>query len=116
MLTPDTIWFEIAMVSVIYAIGNILFGHFEEQTPKVRRVGKYILTLLIIVGLSTYFSRTVAMTTLGLLLLPVIYIHTIALPKKGINGWTGEPKEKYYELRGWDVRNLPTKSVDNKEN
>jgi hypothetical protein len=24
------------------------------------------------------------------------------LPKKGINGWTGEPKSKYYEYRKWD--------------
>lgn len=23
------------------------------------------------------------------------------LPKKGINGWTAEPREKYYALRGW---------------
>jgi hypothetical protein len=25
------------------------------------------------------------------------------LPKQGVNGWTGEPKEKYYQLRGWDL-------------
>ena len=106
MLIPDTIWFEIAIVSMIYAVGNIFFGHFEEQTPKVRRVGKYIFTLIIIVGLSTYFGRTVAMITLGFSLIPVIYIHGIALPKKGINGWTGEPKEKYYKLRGWDIKKM----------
>jgi hypothetical protein len=35
-----------------------------------------------------------------MLLFPLI-IHVWWLPKKGINGWTGEPKEKYYELRGW---------------
>jgi len=23
------------------------------------------------------------------------------LPKHGINGWTGEPKDKYHALRGW---------------
>jgi len=116
MLTPDTIWFEIAIVSAIYAVGNILFGHFEEQTPKVRRVGKYILTLIIIIGLSTYFGRTIAMVTLVLFFLPAIYIHGISLPKKGINGWTGEPKEKYYDLRGWDKRKLYTKDKNDKEN
>ena len=25
------------------------------------------------------------------------------LLKQGVNGWTGEPKEKYYQLRGWDL-------------
>jgi len=30
-------------------------------------------------------------------------VHGYILPrKKGINGWTGEPKSKYYEFRGWD--------------
>jgi hypothetical protein len=33
--------------------------------------------------------------------LPVLYIHLWLLPSKGINGWTGEPKEKYYAFRGW---------------
>lgn len=100
MLLPDTIWFEIAIVSIVFALGNIIFGHFEEQTSKIKRVGKFIMTLIIIICLSTYFSRNLALITLGLAFLPAIYIHAIMLPKKGINGWTGEPKEKYYELRG----------------
>ncbi|MGB3589433.1 MAG: hypothetical protein WBA23_23000 [Tunicatimonas sp.] len=90
------------MVSALYAVGNILLGHFEEQTPKFKRIGKYLLTLLIIVGLSIYFGRIVAMVVLGLTILPAVYLHAIVLPRKGINGWTGEPKQKYYELRGWD--------------
>ena len=106
MWATDTVWFEISIVSIIYVIGNITLGHFEEHTSKVRRIGKYILTLIIIVGVSTYLGRAVAMTILGVLFIPLIYIHTIALPKKGINGWTGEPKEKYYELRGWDKKKL----------
>jgi hypothetical protein len=96
-------WFEVAVVSIIYTVGNITFGHFEEQTPKVRRVGKYMLTLILICLLSIYFGRTIAMIVLALFLLPVLYIHGCYLPnKKGINGWTGEPKSKYYEFRGWD--------------
>ena len=102
MLIGDSLWFEIAIVSIIFAIGNILFGHFEERTPKLRRIGKYILTLIVITGLSAYFDRTIAMIVLGLCFLPPILIHAIYLPRNGINGWTGEPKEKYYELRGWD--------------
>jgi hypothetical protein len=39
---------------------------------------------------------------LGILFLFVLYIHIVWLKQKGINGWTGEPKSKYYELRGWD--------------
>jgi hypothetical protein len=38
---------------------------------------------------------------LGVPLMAVVYIHAIWLPKHGINGWTGEPRDKYFELRGW---------------
>jgi hypothetical protein len=104
MWTTDSLWFEVAIVSIIIALGNITLGHFEERTPKLRRVGKYVLTLIVVTSLSFYFGRTVAMTILGIFFLPVIYIHAYYLPrKKGINGWTGEPKRKYYEFRGWDT-------------
>jgi hypothetical protein len=44
----------------------------------------------------------IAFLILGLTLIPIFYIHAMLLPKKGINGWTGEPKSKYYDFRGWD--------------
>lgn len=104
MWTTTSLWFEIAIVSIIYALGNILMGHFEERTPKIRRVGKYLLTLIIICGLSILLGRAVSMICLVVLVIPVIYVHGYYLPrKKGINGWTGEPKKKYYEFRKWDT-------------
>lgn len=103
MWSTDSLWFEIAIVSVIFAIGNIFFGHFEEQTPKLRRIGKYILFLCLICGISVLFGRPAAMIFLSLFLIPLLYIHGYYLPvKKGINGWTGEPKSKYYEFRKWN--------------
>jgi hypothetical protein len=43
------------------------------------------------------------MSFLAVFLIPLLYIHGYYLPrKKGINGWTGEPKSRYYEFRGWD--------------
>ena len=103
MWVTDSFWFEVAIVSIIYAIGNIVFGHFVEQTPKWRRVSKYILTLIIIITLSYYFGRTAAMIVLSIFMLPLLYVHGYYLPKKkGINGLTGEPKSKYYDFRKWD--------------
>jgi len=103
MWTTESLWFEIAIVSMIYAFGNILIGHFEERTPKIRRVGKYILTLLIVCGISVFLGRTISIIFLALFILPLLYVHGYVLPrKKGINGWTGEPKSKYYEFRKWD--------------
>jgi len=103
MWSTDSLWFEIAIVSIIYAVGNIIFGQFEEQTPKWRRIGKYILTLIVIIALSVFLGRTVAMILLASFLIPLLYVHGYYLPKKkGINGWTGEPKSKYYDFRKWD--------------
>jgi hypothetical protein len=103
MWTTQSLWFEVAIVSIIFALGNMIFGHFEERTPITRRVVKYIITVLIVCLLSVYAGRTVAMALLSAMFLPVIYIHGYYLPrKKGINGLTGEPKGKYYEFRGWD--------------
>ncbi len=103
MFTTDSLWFEIAIVSIIFAVGNMVMGHFEERTPKLRRVGKFVLIVALICGISVLFGRTVAMAVLSLFALPLLYVHGYFLPrKKGINGWTGEPKSKYYDFRGWD--------------
>ena len=103
MWNTDSLWFEIALVSIIYALGNILMGHFEEQTPKIRRVGKYFLTLLIVCGISYLFGREISLCLLACFSIPVLYIHAYYLPKKKrINGWTGEPKSRYYDFRKWD--------------
>lgn len=75
MWTTDSLWFEVAIVSSIFAVGNMTFGHFEEQTPKLRRIGKYLFTLLLITMISFYWGRTVAMVVLAAALLPVIYVH-----------------------------------------
>jgi hypothetical protein len=102
MWNTNSLWFEIAVVTIFFLLGHIYFGHFEERSPKWRKLVKYIVTLAIILSLSIFFGRTVAFVVFGIALLPVIYIHGVVLPKKGINGWTGEPKGKYYEFRGWD--------------
>jgi hypothetical protein len=103
MWSTNTLWFEVAIVSIIFAVGNMAFGHFEERTPLWRKIGKFILVNLVILAISVYLGREWAMYLLAFSLLPVLYIHAYYLPvKKGINGWTGEPKSKYYDFRGWD--------------
>lgn len=101
MFSTDTLWFEVAVVSILILLGHIYLGHFEERSPRWRKLLKYLVTLIAVLLLSVYFGRTIAFSILGLTLIPVIYIHAVLLPKKGINGWTGEPKSKYYEFRGW---------------
>ncbi|MBA4057646.1 MAG: hypothetical protein C0490_23225 [Marivirga sp.] len=102
MWETTSLWLEVAVVSSTIALGHIFLGHFEERTPRLRKFLKYLLALSLVIGLSLLFGRTVALTIYCLLFVPVLYIHGVLLPKKGINGWTGEPKSKYYEYRKWD--------------
>lgn len=101
MWNTETLWVEVAAISLLFALGHIFMGHFEERAPKIKKVIKLVVSLVLMIFLSVQFGRAVAFTVFGLMFLPIIYIHGFWLPKKGINGWTGEPKSKYYELRGW---------------
>jgi hypothetical protein len=94
-------WMEAAIVATIFAVGNILFGHWEAETPKWRRLLKFVLILLLTLWISTSLGRRWAFLFLGLLGLAALIVHAWWLPRHGINGWTAEPKEKYYAMRGW---------------
>ena|SRR5687768_16771684 len=102
MFEITSYWFEISLVTFLFLLGHIFLGHFEERSPKFRKLAKYFVTLVIILTLSYFFGRWIAFGVLVASLIPVIYIHGVLLPKKGINGWTGEPKGRYYDFRGWD--------------
>ncbi len=96
-------WFEVAMVMTIFAFGNIFFGHFEERTPKWRRALKVLVCVGLISAISLALGRAWAMGFLVVaVVIPFVVIHIWWLPKHAVNGWTAEPKEKYYQLRGWD--------------
>lgn len=112
----NTLWFEVAVVGLIFSLGHILMGHFEERTSRWRKLLKFVVTLIIVITLSVFFGRTVAFGLLILMFLPVIYIHGIWLPRRGINGWTAEPKSKYYEFRNWDKNIFKEESLDKQEN
>jgi len=94
-------WFEIAIMAFLFAVGHIFFGHWEIYTPKWRKFLKLVIFIGLTILITHYTGRKGFFIFLGIISLLVILIHAWWLPKKGINGWTGEPKEKYYELRGW---------------
>ncbi len=100
MWRTDTLWFDIAVVMTMIAVGSILFGHFEEHKPKWRRLLKVLIVLGVVLTLSSTVGRVWGFGVLAVPLLGTAYVHLRWLPKRGINGWTGEPKTKYYELIG----------------
>jgi hypothetical protein len=100
MWDTRTYWFDIALIMGIFAVGNILLGHFEEHRPKWRRLLKVALVLSFSLGFSYLQLRWVTGVVLGIIAVAAAYIHLVWLPRHGVNGWTGEPKQKYFELIG----------------
>ena len=57
MWRTDTLWFDVAVVMTIFAVGSILFGRFEEHKPRARRVIKVAIVLAVTVLLSATAGR-----------------------------------------------------------
>ena len=98
MWRTDTLWFDVAVVTTIFAVGSILFGRFEQHKPRQRRLLKVILVVAIVLGLSSTVGRAWAFGLLALPLVGAAVVHLWWLPKHGINGWTAEPYDKYLAL------------------
>jgi hypothetical protein len=98
MWAIDTAWFDVAVVSLALAAGNILFGHFEAHRPPWRRLLKAALTIGITVALAQTAGRGWAYGWMAPLLALVAWIHIVWLPRHGINGLTGEPRDRYLAL------------------
>ena len=100
MWSTHTIWFDVALIATIFAFGGPLFGHFEAHKPRWRRALKVGLLLVLLPGLSALAGRAWMYRVLGALSVAVVVIHAWWLPRNGVNGWTAEPRERYYELLG----------------
>lgn len=100
MWDTNSLWFDVAIVMTLFAFGSILFGHFNEHKPKWRRLLKVVIVLTVILTVSATVGRAWAFGLMALLLSAALFVHFWWLSKHGINGWTGEPKEKFYELIG----------------
>jgi hypothetical protein len=100
MWNTNTYWFDVALVSTLLAFGNMAFGRFEEHRPRWRRALKIVIGLLLFVGLSASAGRAWMYALMGVLFVAVAVVHAWWLPKHGVNGWTAEPRERYFALRG----------------
>lgn len=102
MNTTSALWFDVAVIMTIFYVGNMFFGHFEEHKPKWKRLLKAALFLSFTLLLSSNGLGFIAYSIIfGVGTIMVIVVHGHWLPKNGINGWTGEPKDKYYKLIGY---------------
>ena len=75
------VWIDVAVMASLFAVGNILFGHFEERTPKWRRVLKFFLFTGMIALISSTAGRGWSIGLISALLVVVLIIHGWWLPR-----------------------------------
>ncbi len=107
MWNTDTYWFDIAIAAFLLMLGHLYFGRFEEHRPRWRRLAKSLLGIALVVGTTAAFGRTGTWILIGLIGVLLLVVHGWWLPRHGVNGWTGEPRARYYELIGLDPEGKP---------
>ena len=90
-------WFDFCVLYLGWLIGNMIFYKFEMHVPVWKRLLKLLVLSVLFLVIYHFFSRTGFYSVLGLMLVGISYLHAIYLPKKGINGLTAEPYEKYLQ-------------------
>jgi hypothetical protein len=107
MWRTDTLWFDVAVVMSIFAVGGMLFGRFEQHKSRGRRLLKQVIVLGVVLTLDVMAGRAWAFGVLVPPLVGAAIVHLWWLPKHGINGWTAEPYDKYLALVSRGSRVVP---------
>ena len=98
MWTPDSRWFDVAAFTTLCVLLTVVFGRFERHKPAWRRLGKIAALVAIALVLIESLGRTWAYAIFGVLLLAGAALHFVVLSNLGINGWTGEPRDRFEAL------------------
>ena len=104
MWTTNTYWFDVAVATTMLMLGHLFLGRFSEYQSRWRRLIKSVLGVVILVGTTVLAGREWMYVMLALIIAAVVVVHGWVLPRKGVNGWTAEPRDRYYELMGLDSR------------
>jgi hypothetical protein len=107
MWRTDTYWFDVAIATTGLMLGHLCFGRFVEHRPRWRRLLKSVLGVVIVVGTTAWAGRGWMFGLLGVIVIGVIVVHGWWLPRNGVNGWTAEPRARYYALVGLDPTGKP---------
>ena len=107
MWRTDTYWFDVAIATTGLMLGHLYFGRFEEHKPRWRRLLKSLLGVGMVVATTAFAGRGWMYALLAAIGVGVVIFHGWWLPRHGINGWTMEPRERYYEFIGLHATGKP---------
>ena len=112
MWRTDTYWFDVAMATTGLMLGHLAFGRFVEHQSRWRRLLKSIIGIAMIVGTSAWVGRGWTYVLIGAIAIAIYVVHGWWLPRNGVNGWTAEPRDRYYELIGLDPSGKPRETAE----
>ena len=107
MWRTETYWFDVAIATTVLTLGHLCFGRFVEHQPRWRRGLKSLLLVAMLVGTTAWAGRGWMFVVLGVIAAGVLIVHAWWLPRHGVNGWTAEPRDRYYALLGVDPAGKP---------
>ena len=92
---------ELFVAAALLVVGLILFGRFEEETPRWRRILKDAFFIGMTALVSATAGREWAFAWIAFAGALGLSVHAWWTRRHGIGFWTAEPRDRYRELRGW---------------
>ncbi len=94
-------YFDLFIASLLFALGAMIFGRFEEGTPLWRR----LLKLAAFLAITALISRTLGQPWSLIWIIDMfgvgIAFHVWWTTSHGIEVFRPAPRDRYYQLRGW---------------
>jgi hypothetical protein len=94
-------YFELFIAAALLCAGNIVFGRFEAEAARLRRLAKVVVFLGATAGISTQWGREAALAWVFGAMALGIGVHAWWTRRHGIGFWTPEPWDRYRALRDW---------------
>ena len=91
---------ELAFLLVVSNLGQIVFGRFEIETPRWRKLLKWTLVHAGTIALYFVVGHW-SLVWPGFALLVGVTFHFVWCRRNDIHPLDATPLDRYYELRGW---------------
>jgi hypothetical protein len=94
-------YFELFIAAALLCLGEIVFGRFEEGSPRVRRILKMTVFFGVTALLSRLAGRAAALAWVFGAMALGLSVHGWSTRRNGIRFFSPEPWDRYRALRGW---------------
>ncbi len=98
-LFPAVSMVELLIVLTIASLAYfVVFNNFEKHLPIARRILKLLMVVGALAVIGLLFSRYAFWGVIALMTIGQIILHGWYFPKRGVNGLTAEPYDRYLEV------------------